>query len=243
MENRTRNPMYQRNLNNAFAAAVDREYRGSIGAIVEAAILAQQLPPNPQIQRLQYRTQCALVQLDGQHPMSSTRNLPSRSERHGDTTLISRTLKGGPENRRNDSRQRNEGHQSARGNAKQEVQQSTRQPRNQHGAWPQGQAPLEVSLHDAPTIDHRYKINDGRNARRIIEARRRDCPDRYHDDDNDRFTTFTSNITENPIPRSLNQSESPSTMASRTRASGFDATPLPSRFQGDPTPPKLSTSW
>jgi hypothetical protein len=47
----------------------------------------------------------------------------------------------------------------------------------------------------------------------------------------------------NPIPRSLNQSESPSTMASRTRASGSDATLLPSRFQGDPTQLKLSTSW
>jgi hypothetical protein len=31
-------------------------------------------------------------------------------------------------------------------------------------------------------------------------------------------------------------------MASRTRASGFDATPLPSKSQGGPTPPKHSTS-
>jgi hypothetical protein len=29
------------------------------------------------------------VQLDGKHPMSSTRNMPSRSERHGDTVQIS----------------------------------------------------------------------------------------------------------------------------------------------------------
>jgi hypothetical protein len=36
-------------------------------------------------------------------------------------------------------------------------------------------------------IDLRQKM------RRIIEARRRDCPDRYHDDDdNNRFPTFTS---------------------------------------------------
>jgi hypothetical protein len=52
MENHTRNPMYQKNLHNTFAAATDREYRTPIGAIVEAALLAQQLPPNPQIQRL-----------------------------------------------------------------------------------------------------------------------------------------------------------------------------------------------
>ncbi|RLM87220.1 uncharacterized protein C2845_PM04G15460 [Panicum miliaceum] len=58
-----------------------------IGAIAEAALLAQQLPPNPQIQRWQYLTQRVLVQFDGQHPVSSTRNQPSRSERHGDTAL------------------------------------------------------------------------------------------------------------------------------------------------------------
>jgi hypothetical protein len=45
-----------------------------------------------------------------------------------------------------------------------------------------------------------------------------------------------------PTQRTSNQSESPSTMVSRTRASGFDTTPLPLKFQGDPTPPKLSTS-
>ncbi|RLM91751.1 hypothetical protein C2845_PM08G12140 [Panicum miliaceum] len=180
-ENRAHNPMYQRNLNNAFAAAVDREYRTPIGAIAEATLLAQQLPPNLQIQRLQYLTQRALVQLDGQHPVSSIRNLPSRSERHGETALISRTPGGGPGNRRNNSRQRNEGHPSARGNDEEEVQQSTHQPRNQRGARPQGQAPLEASLHDAPTINLRQKINDGRDARSVIEARRRDRADKHFD--------------------------------------------------------------
>jgi signal transduction histidine kinase len=47
VENRARNLLYQRNLNNAFAAAADQEYRTPIGAIAEAALLAQQLPPNP----------------------------------------------------------------------------------------------------------------------------------------------------------------------------------------------------
>jgi hypothetical protein len=45
-----------------------------------------------------------------------------------------------------------------------------------------------------------------------------------------------------PIQKNSNQLESPSTTVSRTRASGFDATPLLLKFQGDPTPPKLSTS-
>jgi hypothetical protein len=85
-KNHAPNPMYQRNLNNTFAVAADGEHRTPIGAIVEAALLAQQLPPNPQIQRLKYLTQRALVQLDGQHPLSSTRNMPSRSEHNGDTT-------------------------------------------------------------------------------------------------------------------------------------------------------------
>jgi hypothetical protein len=39
-ENRARKIMYQRNLNNAFAAAADREYGTLIGAIAEAALLA-----------------------------------------------------------------------------------------------------------------------------------------------------------------------------------------------------------
>jgi hypothetical protein len=51
-EKRIHNPMHQRNLNNAFADTTDQEYRTPIGAIAEAVLLAQQLPPNPQIQRL-----------------------------------------------------------------------------------------------------------------------------------------------------------------------------------------------
>jgi hypothetical protein len=82
------------------------------------------------------------------------------------------------------------------------VQQSTRPPRNRRDAIPQGEAPPEASLQDAPTIDLRQKINDGRDARRIIEERRRDRPIRYHnDDDNDRFLAFTSNITEKSYPK------------------------------------------
>jgi hypothetical protein len=86
----------------------------------------------------------------------------------------------------------------------QEVKQSTCQPRNQRDARPQGQAPPKASLHDAPTITLRHKINDGRDARCIIEGRRRDRSDRYHDDDdddNDRFPAFTTNITKKSYPK------------------------------------------
>jgi hypothetical protein len=96
------------------------------------------------------------------------------------------------------------------GNDEQEVQQSTRQPRNQHGARSEGQAPLEASLHDAPTIDLRQKINDGRDARHIIEARRKDHTGRCHDnDDSDRFPTFTSNITDKSYPKEFKAVEIP----------------------------------
>jgi hypothetical protein len=46
VENHARNPLYHRNLNNAFAAAEDREYRTPIATIAEAALLVQQLQPN-----------------------------------------------------------------------------------------------------------------------------------------------------------------------------------------------------
>jgi hypothetical protein len=143
-QNHTREP---RDLNNAFAVVADCEYCTPIGAIVEAALLAQQLPPNPQIQRLQYLTQRTLVQLDGQHPVSSARNQPSRSDRHVDTALVSRTPGGGPRSRRNDNCQCNKGHPPARGNNELEV--------HQRGARHQGQDPLEANLHDAPMIDFR----------------------------------------------------------------------------------------
>jgi hypothetical protein len=53
-------------------------------------------------------------------------------------------------------------------------------------------------------IDARQKINNGCNARRIIEARRRDRPDRYHDaDDSDRFPAFTPNITDWSYPNNF----------------------------------------
>jgi hypothetical protein len=106
---------------------------------------------------------------------------------------------GGPGSRRNDNRQHNEGHLSARGNNEQEVQQSTR---NQRGARHQGQDPLEASLHDAPKIDLRQKINKGHDARCVVESRRRDHTGRCHDDDdNDRFPIFTTSITDKSYPK------------------------------------------
>jgi hypothetical protein len=125
---------------------------------------------------------------------------------------ISRIPGGGPRYWGNDNRQRKQdnpvghgnpqGQQSVRGNVKQEVQQSMHPPRNRQNARPQGEAPPKASLQNAPTIDLRQKINEGRDTWCIIEARRRDRPDRYHDDDdNDRFPTFSLNITEKSYPK------------------------------------------
>jgi hypothetical protein len=53
-----------------------------------------------------------------------------------------------------------------------------------------------------PTIDLRQKINEGRDARLVIEARRRDCTSRIHDDDiSDHFPAFTTNITDKSYPK------------------------------------------
>jgi hypothetical protein len=212
VENYLRNPLYQRNLNNAFAAAEDQEYRTPIGAIAEAALLAQQLPPKPQIQRLQYLTHRALVQLDGQHLMSLTQNTLLRPERHGDSVQVSRTTGGGFASRGNKNSQRNQdnpvnhgnrqGQQSARGNVEQEVQQPRCPPHSRHDPRPQGEIPPEASLFNVPMTDLRQKINDGHDTQCIIEARRRDRPNKYQDtDDNDRFPAFTSNITEKSYPK------------------------------------------
>jgi hypothetical protein len=160
----------------------------------------------------------------GNIQVSSTRNQLSRSEHHGDTALVSRTPGGGHGSRRNSNCQSNEGHPSARGNNEQKVQQP---PHNQRGARHHGQDPLEANLHDAPTIDLRQKINEGHDAQLVIEVRRRDRTGRRHDDnDSDRFPSFSTSITDSPIQRTSNQSESPSTTVSRTHASGFDATPF-----------------
>ncbi|RLM62141.1 GAG-POL precursor [Panicum miliaceum] len=159
-QNRAREP---RDLNNAFAAVADREYRTPIDAIAKAALLAPQLPSNPQIQR-KHRT---------------------------------------PASRRNDNRQRNKGHPSARGNNEQEVKQPTY---NQRRARHQGHDPLEANLHEAPTIDLRQKINKGRDARLVIKARTRDRTGRRHDDnDSDCFPAFTTSITDKSYPKDFKQ--------------------------------------
>jgi hypothetical protein len=86
-----------------------------------------------------------------------------------------------------------------RGNNEQEVHQPTR---NQRGARHQGQDPLEANLHDAPTIDLRQKVNEGRDVRLVIEARRRDRTGRHpDDDDSNRFPAFTTSITDKSYPK------------------------------------------
>jgi hypothetical protein len=63
-------------------------------------------------------------------------------------------------------------------------------------------ASIAQGLQNALMANLREKINDGRDVRCIIKARRRDQPDRYHDtDDSDRFPAFTSNITDHSYPQ------------------------------------------
>jgi hypothetical protein len=58
------------------------------------------------------------------------------------------------------------------------------------------------SLHDACTTDLRQKINEGRDARRVIESRSRYRTSRCHDDDDsDRFAAFTTSITDKSYPK------------------------------------------
>jgi hypothetical protein len=50
--------------------------------------------------------------------------------------------------------------------------------------------------------NNNQKINEGHNARLVIEARRRDHPGRYHDDDDSNcFPAFTTSITDKSFPK------------------------------------------
>jgi Asp/Glu/hydantoin racemase len=53
-----------------------------------------------------------------------------------------------------------------------------------------------------PMIELKQKINEGRDTRLVIEARRRDRTGRHHeDDDSDRFPAFTTSITDKSYPK------------------------------------------
>jgi hypothetical protein len=183
-----------------------------------------------------------LVQHNGQHLVSSTRNLPSRSEHHGEIALISRTPAEGPGNWRNHSRQHNKGQPSMRGNDEQEVQQSTCQPRTN---MVEG---LKAKLHSRLAFTTLPRSTLGR---RSMVAATRGVLSKQGEGTVLTGTTTMMTMTvsppspptspTNPIPTSSNKSESPSTTVSRTRTSGSDATPWPSRFQEDPTLAKIST--
>jgi hypothetical protein len=148
------------------------------------------------VQRLQYLTQHALVQLDEKNPMSSIRNTLSRSEHLGDSAQVCHTPGGGARpgevggnHQRNQDNQgshgNREGQQSACGNVDQEVQQPPRLPCSQHNARPQAEAQPKANLKNAPMADLR-----------------RDRPGRYHiADDSDRFPAFTSNVTDHLYPK------------------------------------------
>jgi hypothetical protein len=222
-KNRTHNPMYQRDLNNAFAAVTDREYRTPMGTIVEAALLAQQLPSNPQIQRLQYLIQRTLVQLDGKHPVSSTRNLPSRSERHSETALISRSSRGGP----------GAGGMKTASETRATRSHAVTMNKNYNNllvtSMVQG---IKAKIHSRPAFTTLPQSTLGRRSMKAatcgVLSKQGEGPIPAR---TTVMTTATASLPSpptsptNPIPRSSNQSGSPSTMVSRTHANGFDATP------------------
>jgi hypothetical protein len=92
-------------------------------------------------------------------------------------------------------------------------------------------------------IDLRQKINDGHDAWRIIEARRRDLPDKYHnDDDNDRLPAFTSNITEKSYPKEFKPVGIPKYDDKQDPHQWIQCYSVAIEVSGDPILPKLSTS-
>jgi hypothetical protein len=90
----------------------------------------------------------------------------------------------------------------------QEEQQSPRLPGNHQIARPQGGGHFEGGqghhrdLHELTIVDLRQKINEGRDARDIIDSRHQERGGDFHDIDNsDRFPAFTHNITFRDYPR------------------------------------------
>jgi hypothetical protein len=144
----------------------------------------------------------------------------------------------------NDNRQRNQGLKSAHGNVEQEVQQSTRPSHNRRDARSQAKLHLRLGFTTLPRLIL---------GRRSIMAETRGASSRQGEGTIPTGTTMMMITTaslplpptslRNPTPRILNQSGSPSMTASKTRANGFDATPLPSRSPEDPTLPRHSISW
>jgi hypothetical protein len=152
--------------------------------------------------------------------MPSTWNTLLRSDCHGDSAQVSCTPEGGLRPQGGDNRQRNQdnqgghgnwqGQQSACGNIDQEVQQPPRPLCSQHTTRPQSEAQPEASLQNAPTADLSQNNNDGHDSQCIIEAKRRDRRDRYHDaDDSDCFPAFTSNIIDHSYPQQLQTYQHP----------------------------------
>jgi hypothetical protein len=92
-------------------------------------------------------------------------------------------------------------------------------------------------------IDLRQKINDSRDAQRIIKARRRDRTGRYHDDDDsDCFPAFTSNITYKSYSKEFKPVRIPKYDGKQDPHQWIRCYSVAIEVLGDPTPPKLSTS-
>jgi hypothetical protein len=197
------------------------------------------------------------VQLDEQNPISLTWSTLSRFERHGDSTQVSYTPGGGlkPPGRSGATTAgatRTIRVVTAIGKASSpHVDTLTKRCNNlrDHSAanTPQG-------LKARPSLRPVYRM-----PLRLIAGRRSMTVASHgaslrQEEGTDLTDTMTLTIVTAsprspptspivPIPRTSNQSASPSTTVSKTHTSGLAATPLPLRCQGDLTLPRCSTSW
>jgi hypothetical protein len=190
--------------------------------------LSQQLPPNPQIQRLQYLTQRALVQLDGQHPVSSIgihpRGLSAMVKPHRSVAPSEEAPGAG-------------GTTTASAMRATHTRAATMNKKYNNPLTTSVVQAIKAKIHTRPAFTTLPRSTSGRRSMKaatrglLLKQGEGTVPAGAMT-----MTTGTASLpspptsSTNPIRRSSNQSESPSTMVSRTRASGFDATPLLLKF-------------
>jgi hypothetical protein len=88
--------MYQRNLNNAFCSSCGSGVSYTDWLHCRSSAPSSTITTQPPDTKAAVSNPRVLVKLNGQYPVFSTRNMPSRSERNGDTAQISRTPEEAP---------------------------------------------------------------------------------------------------------------------------------------------------
>jgi hypothetical protein len=176
------------------------------------------------------------MQLDGQHPVSSTRNMLSRFECHGDSAQISRILEEAPDFGGTTIASSTRTIQSAMANptaSSPRVATSNKKYNNPLAHLATGvMQGLKVKLHLRPPSKTLPRLILGG---RSMLAATRGASSRQEEGilPTDATTTTITTASSpspptsprNPTPRILNKLASPSMMASKTCASGFVVTP------------------